>query len=60
VVAVLALAENSVDLAVRPWTLTQDYWDVYFELTEGVKKAFDVAGITFPFPQRTITTSEKV
>jgi len=58
VVAVLTLAENSVDLAVRPWTRTQDYWDVYFELTESVKKSFDAAGITIPFPQRTITTLE--
>lgn len=59
VVAVLSLAENSVDLMARPWTRTQDYWDVYFELTEGVKKAFDAAGITIPFPQRNITTTDK-
>ena len=55
-IAVLKLAQSSVDIAVRPWTKTQDYWDVYFDVTENVKKSFDAAGITIPFPQRTITT----
>ena len=39
VVAVLELADSSVNLAVRPWVRTEDYWSVYFELMEGVKVA---------------------
>ncbi len=50
-VAVLELADSSVNFAVRPWVKTGDYWDVYFDLTEKVKLAFDEQGISIPFPQ---------
>jgi len=50
-VAVGALAPNSVQLYVRPWVLTQEYWDVRFELIEAIKLEFDKHGITVPFPQ---------
>lgn len=55
VVAVSALADSSVTLAVRPWIAAPDYWTVAFDLNERIKAAFDAAGITIPFPQRTIT-----
>jgi small conductance mechanosensitive channel len=54
VVAVGQLAESSVNLVVRPWTSTEDYWDVLFDLHESVKKAFDKQGITIPYPQRQV------
>ena len=47
-----ALGESSVDLICRPWVRTDDYWDTYWDLTEIVKKRFDEAGITIPYPQR--------
>ncbi len=50
-VAVLELADSSVNLAVRPWIKPTDYWDVYFGITEKVKLALDENGITIPFPQ---------
>ena len=50
-IGVLELAESSVNLAVRPWVKTQDYWNVYFDLNEKIKIAFDENGITIPFPQ---------
>jgi len=50
-VAVGALTETAVQLYVRPWVLTQEYWNVRFELIEQIKLAFDSEGITFPFPQ---------
>ena len=53
-VAVSELADSSVNLAVRPWVKTADYWDVYFGLTEAVKLAFDAQGITIPFPQQDV------
>jgi small conductance mechanosensitive channel len=53
-VAVLELGDSSVKFAVRPWVKTEDYWDVYFDLTEKIKVMFDQEGITIPFPQREI------
>lgn len=50
-VAVGALASNSVQLFVRPWVRTSDYWNVYYNLTENVKLAFDKENITIPFNQ---------
>jgi small conductance mechanosensitive channel len=54
VVKVVALADSSVNLVVRPWCKTEDYWDVYFDLTEQIKKACDANGLNIPFPQRDV------
>ncbi len=53
-IAVLELGDSSVNFAVRPWVKTEDYWDVYFETTEKIKKRFDAEGISIPFPQRDV------
>jgi len=53
-VAVSELGDSSVNFVVRPWCNTADYWDVMFEVTEGVKKALDANGISIPFPQRDV------
>ncbi|MBN1332773.1 MAG: mechanosensitive ion channel [Synergistales bacterium] len=53
-IGVLALADSSVNLAVRPWVRTSDYWDVYFATQESIKKSFDAEGISIPFPQQDI------
>jgi len=50
-VGVSALADSSVNLAVRPHTKPEDYWAVYFDVYENGKIALDEAGITIPFPQ---------
>lgn len=49
-VNVLALADSSVNFAVRPWCKAEDYWDVYFEITQNTKIALDNAGIEIPYP----------
>ncbi|MGC6432477.1 MAG: mechanosensitive ion channel family protein [Jejuia sp.] len=49
-VTVLELADSSVNFATRPWCKTEDYWDVYFDVTENVKIALDKAGIEIPYP----------
>jgi len=51
VVAVGALAQNSVRIFARPWVAADAYWDVMFEITESVKLEFDRHHITVPFPQ---------
>ncbi len=50
-VAVSELADSSVNLVVRPWVKTEDYWSVYFQLTEKIKLTFDERNISFPYPQ---------
>ncbi|MCK9173354.1 MAG: mechanosensitive ion channel [Desulfuromonas thiophila] len=53
-VAVSELADSSVNLVVRPWVATKDYWAVYYDLTETIKTRFDAAGISIPFPQQDV------
>lgn len=53
-VAVKTLNNSSVDFAVRPYVKVEDYWGVYFDTTEAVKKQFDASGVTIPFPQRDV------
>lgn len=48
------LADSSVNIYVRPWVDTANYWPVAFELTEAVKKRFDEVGISIPYPQRDV------
>ena len=53
-IAVAELADSSVNLVVRAWVKTADYWGVKFDATEMIKKRFDEEGIGIPFPQRDI------
>jgi small conductance mechanosensitive channel len=53
-VAVLELADSSVNFVVRPWVNASDYWNVYFDTTEEIKKRFDQEGVSIPFPQRDV------
>ncbi len=50
-VAVGELGDSSVNLHVRPWVKTPDYWDVYFAVLEECKLKLDDAGISIPYPQ---------
>ena len=45
------LGDSSVNIHVRPWVKTPDYWDVYFEVLEECKLRLDAAGIGIPYPQ---------
>ena len=53
-VVVSELGESSINFAVRMWVASADYWNVYFDMTEKTKLAFDAAGISIPFPQRDV------
>lgn len=53
-VAVGALADSSVNLTVRVWVNTGDYWGVYHETFQSIYDTFNQRGINFPFPQQTI------
>ena len=54
VVAVNELADSSVNFIVRPWCKTGDYWGVYNGVTEIIKKRFDEAGVSIPYPQQDV------
>ncbi|MDP8240563.1 MAG: mechanosensitive ion channel [Candidatus Hatepunaea meridiana] len=50
-IRVAELGDSSVNFAVRVWCNSADYWNIFFDLTEQIKLAFDTNGISIPFPQ---------
>ena len=54
VVAIKELADSSVNFVIRPWVNVSDYWNVYFDTIENIKKRFDKEGVSIPFPQRDV------
>jgi len=50
-IGVLRLGASSVDIALRPWVGSTDYWPLRFDLHERIKREFDAGGIGIPFPQ---------
>ena len=53
-VAMVELADSSVNFNVRPWCKAGDYWTVYSSVTEQIKLRFDAAGISIPYPQQDV------
>ena len=59
-IAVAELVGNSnMKLAVRPWTKADDYWDVWFDITEKIKKSFDANGINARTPMPVLIQKEE-
>ncbi len=54
VIVVSNLGDSSVDITVRVWSETSNYWGIKFEMTKAIKEAFDTDGISIPFPTRTV------
>ena len=50
-VRLTAYGDSALDYAVRVWCENADYWDVYHDMLEGIKAAFDREGISIPYPQ---------
>ncbi len=53
-IALGELGASSIDIVVRPWVKTEEYWDVRFDLVEKIKLTFDEKGISFPYPQQDV------
>ena len=53
-VALGALSSSSVDITIRLWVKSEDYWGVFFDTNETIYKTFNKEGINFPFPQLTV------
>lgn len=58
-IAVSELGASSVNLVVRPWVNTPDYWNVRLDLTEKIKLTFDEKGISIPYPQQDVHMHQK-
>ena len=54
-VFVSELMDSYVEMGVRGWVKTDDYWTAKWRITENVKLEFDKAGISIPFPQMEVT-----
>lgn len=53
-VALHALDASSVNVVIRVWVKSEDYWSVYFDLNKNIYAVFNEEGIDFPFPQLTV------
>ena len=49
------MAASSVNITVRAWVKSADYWGVYFDMQKNIYKTFNEEGINFPFPQITVS-----
>ncbi|MDR1646285.1 MAG: mechanosensitive ion channel [Tannerellaceae bacterium] len=53
-IALSALADSSVNVIVRVWVKTSDYWNIYYDINRVVYETYNAQGINFPFPQLTV------
>lgn len=53
-VGIVNYGDSSIDLTIRVWTRSGDYWSVYFDLMENIKSTLDTNNISIPFPQTVI------
>lgn len=53
-VALHALSASSVNVVIRVWVNTGDYWNVHFDMNKAIYAEFNKEGISFPFPQLTV------
>ena len=54
-VLVAELADSSVQLTLRYWTATENFWPAYWTIKAQLKPAIEKAGLRVPFPQRVVT-----
>ena len=50
---------SSIQYLVRVWTLSGDYWDVYYAILEGVREAFDRHGVEMTYDHLNVHLVEK-
>ncbi|MFY8325329.1 mechanosensitive ion channel family protein [Pseudoalteromonas sp. ZZD1] len=59
-VMVASIGESAVNIQLRAWTVNGDYWQTVWDLNKRVKESIEEAGLTIPFPQRTLHISESM
>ncbi|MBO4453316.1 MAG: mechanosensitive ion channel [Clostridia bacterium] len=58
-VVITGFAENGIEYSIRVWCRSEDYWNVYFGITDKLKKVFDATGIEIPYPQVDVHLKEQ-
>ena len=53
-IALHALDASSVNIVIRVWVKSEDYWGVYFDINKTIYAVYNKEGIGFPFPQLTV------
>ncbi|MDA3834712.1 MAG: mechanosensitive ion channel [Spirochaetales bacterium] len=53
-VMVVSMGDSSVNLQLRGWATSDDYWPTYWSINKRVKEEVEGAGLTIPFPQRDV------
>ncbi len=53
-VMVHSMADSSVNLQLRVWASVDNYWDIYWTMNKRAKEEIELAGLSIPFPQRTV------
>lgn len=53
-IALHALDASSVNVVIRVWVKSSDYWGLYFDMNKTIYSVFNQEGIGFPFPQLTV------
>ena len=48
------LGASSVDIVVRPWCASSDYWVLRGDLTRKIKEELESAGCSIPYPQQDV------
>jgi small conductance mechanosensitive channel len=59
-VLVSDLADSSVNLTLRFWTATENYWAAYWMIKAQLKTTIESAGLNIPFPQRVVTFANAI
>ena len=59
VVLLTKYSDSSVDYTIRVWCKSGDYWLVYNELIDKIKKVFDAVGIKIPYQQLDVHIKER-
>ena len=50
VAVITGYGESAINYSLRVWVKTEDYWDVYFAVTQRVKEIFDQQGVEMTYP----------
>ncbi len=58
-IAINALRDSSIEIVVRTWTKSENYWGVYFNFNEQIYKQFNQYGLHFPYPQMDVHVSQE-
>ncbi len=58
-VALGALNSSSVDITIRVWAKSSDYWGIYFDTLEKIYKELPAKGVHFPYPHLDVHVSKE-